>query len=80
MCKMLQDMDEEDLQECHSLNIMLLNCRSVTVYSLPFSTQVGCVKNTASMLEFVLNPIVFIGHRLIKQSYERNVTMDFKMR
>ena len=76
---MLQDMDEEDLKECHSLNIMLFNYRSAMIYSLLFSTQVDYIKNNALMLGFVLNPIVFIGYEHIKQIYELNATMNFKM-
>src|SRR5437762_1378116 len=72
-------MDGEDLQECHSLNTMLLNCRSVVVYSLLFSMQVDYVKNTALMLGSVLNPIVFNGYEHINQSYGLNATMDFKI-
>src|SRR5579859_1926949 len=78
--KTLRGMDGEDLRECHNLNIMLSNCRTVTVCSPLFSTRVGCVKNTASMVGFVLNPIVFNGHGLINQSYAQNVTMGFRMR
>ena len=76
---MLQDMDEEDLKECHSLNIMLFNYRSVMIYFLLFSMQVGYVKNIALMLGFVLNPIVFNEYEHINQSYGLNVTMTFKM-
>jgi hypothetical protein len=72
-------MDEEDLKEYHSLNIMLFNCRIVMVYSLLFSMQVDYVKNTVSMPGFVLNPIVFNGYEQINQSYGLNVIMDFMM-
>src|SRR6266496_2193195 len=79
ICRMLQDMDEEVLKECHSPNITLFNCRIVVVYSLLFSMQGDYVKNTVSTLGFVLNPIVFNGYEQINQCYGLNVTMDFKM-
>ena len=79
MCKMLQDMDEEDLKECHSLNIILFNCRIVMIYSLLFFMQSDYVKNIISTLEFVLNSIVFNEYEQINQYYELNVIMNFKM-
>src|SRR5947207_6268736 len=79
ICKILQDMDEEDLKEYHSLNTMLFNYRSVMVYSLLFSTQVDYVKYTVLMLGFVLNPIVFNGYEQINQCWGLNAIMDFEM-
>src|SRR6266496_4609756 len=75
---MLQDMDREDLQECHSLNTMLMNCRSVVVYSL-LSFLVDYVKSSVLMLGSVLNLIISILHVLIKLNYMLIAIMDFKM-
>ena len=58
---------------------MLLNCISVVVYSLLFSTPVGYVKSSVLMLRSVLKLIVSILHVLIKLNYMPIATMDFKM-
>src|SRR5947207_810263 len=79
ICRMLQDMNEEILKECHNPNIMLFNCRIVMMYSLLFSMQGDYVKNIVSTLGFVLNPIVFNEYEQINQCYELNVIMNFKM-
>src|SRR5947207_11547280 len=79
ICRMLQDMNEEVLKECHSLNIMLFNCRIVMMYSLLFFMQGDYVKNIMSTLEFVLNSIVFNEYEQINQCYGLNVIMNFKM-
>src|SRR5205814_735696 len=79
MWKMLRDMDGEDLQECHSLNTMLMNCRSVVVYSLLSFMLVDYVKSSVLMLGSVLKLIVSILHVLIKLNYVLIATMDFKM-
>src|SRR5436190_21811345 len=79
MWKMLRDMDGEDLQECHSLNTMLMNYRSVVVYSLLSFTPVDYVKSSVLMLGSVLKLIVSILHALIKLNYVLIATMDFKM-
>ena len=62
-------MDGEDLQECHSLNTMLMNYRSVVVYSLLSFTPVDYVKSSVLMLRSVLKLIVSILHALIKLNY-----------
>src|SRR5947207_14763338 len=79
MCKMLQNMNEEDLKECHSLNIILFNYRNMMIYSLLFFMQIDYAKNIVSMLVFVLNSIIFNEYERIKQSYDLNVIMNFKM-
>src|SRR5216110_536938 len=60
ICRMLQDMDEEVLKECHSPNIMLFNCRIMMVCSLLSSMQGDYVKNTVSTLGFVLNRLQWV--------------------
>src|SRR5437016_14643314 len=72
-------MDGEDLQECYGLNTMLLNCRSVVVYSLLSFTPVDYVKSSVLMLGSVLKPIISILHVLIKLNYVLIAIMDFKM-
>src|SRR5437762_12931717 len=79
ICRMLQDMNEKILKECHSPNIILFNCRIVMIYSLLFFMQSDYVKNIVSMLEFVLNSIIFNEYEQINQCYELNVIMNFKM-
>src|SRR5947207_13633780 len=77
ICKILQDMNEENLKEYHNLNIMLFNYRNVMIYSLFFSTQVDYVKNIMLMLRFVLNPIVFIEYEQINKCCGLNVIIKF---
>src|SRR6266516_1534535 len=79
MWKMLRDMDGEDLQECHSLNTMLMNCRSVVIYFLFSFTLVDYVKSSVLMLGSVSKLIISILHVLIKLNYMLIATMDFKM-
>ena len=79
MWKMLRDMDGEDLQECHSLNTMLSNCRNMVVYSLLSFMPVDYVKSSVLMLGSVLKLIVSSLHVLIKLNYVLIATMDFKM-
>ena len=78
--KMLQDMNEKNLKECHNLNIIFFNYRNVMIYSFLFFMQIDYVKNIILMLEFMLNSIVFIEYEYIKQIYELNIIMNFKMR
>ncbi len=77
--KMLQDMNEKNLKECHNLNIIFFNYRNVMIYSFLFFMQIDYVKNIILMLEFMLNSIVFIEYEYIKQIYELNIIMNFKM-
>src|SRR5438876_10358084 len=79
ICKILQDMNEENLKEYHNLNIILFNYRNVMIYSLLFSMQINYVKNIISMLRFILNPIVFNEYEQINQCYELNAIMNFEM-
>jgi len=76
---MLQDMNEKNLKECHNLNIIFFNYRNVMIYSFLFFMQIDYVKNIILMLEFMLNSIVFIEYEYIKQIYELNIIMNFKM-
>src|SRR5436190_1641561 len=77
--KMLQDMNEKDLKEYSNLNIILFNYRNMMIYSLLFFMQIDYIKNTILMLGFVLNSIVFNEYEYIKQTYELNDIMNFKM-
>ncbi len=76
---MLQDMNEKNSRGFHSLNIMLLSCTSMIIYSLLFFTPVDYVKSSVLMLGSVLKLIVFILHVLIKLNYMSTTTMHFKM-
>src|SRR5947207_15555194 len=76
ICRMLQDINEKILKECHNLNITFFNCRIMMIYSLFFSMQSDYIKNIISTLEFMLNSIVFNEYN---QCYELNVIMNFKM-
>ena len=73
-------MNEKNLKECHNLNIIFFNYRNVMIYSFLFFMQIDYVKNIILMLEFMLNLIVFIEYEYIKQIYELNIIMNFKMR
>src|SRR4030095_12734390 len=77
--KMLQDMDGEDLQECHSLSTMLFNCSGMMVYSLLSSMPVDYVKSSVLILGSVLKLIVSILHVVIQLNYVPIATMEFKM-
>ena len=79
ICKMLQDMNEEILKECHNLNIILFNYKIMMIYSLLFFMQDDYIKNIISTLGFVLNSIVFNEYEQINQCYGLNVIMNFKM-
>src|SRR5947207_1775905 len=79
ICKILQNMNEKNLKEYHNLNIILFNYRNMIIYSLLFFMQIDYIKNTTLMLEFILNSIIFNEYECIKQNYELNIIINFKI-
>src|SRR5437762_10508038 len=77
--KILQDMNKKILKKYYNPNITLFNCRIMIIYFLLFFMQDDYIKNIISILEFVLNSIVFNEYEQINQSYGLNIIMNFKM-
>ena len=77
--KIFQDINKENLKEYYNFNIIFFNYRNIMIYSLLFSMQIDYIKNIILIFEFILNLIIFNRYKYIKQNYELNNIINFKI-